>query len=110
MPFPVENIRKRCADKGITLAELERRTGIGNGVIRRWEFAKGSPPFDRLVRIALELETTVDALQGTEKPAPLIEGGSKWSILLSIFNQLSPSDQDQLLSLAERFEKDSERK
>mgnify|MGYP002515605954 CR=1 FL=1 len=40
MAFPVQNIRDACEKKGITLAELERKLGIGNGVIASWEKAK----------------------------------------------------------------------
>lgn len=109
MPFPVENIRKRCAEKGITLAELERRTGIGNGVIRRWEFSKGSPPVDRLNLIAEVLETTVAALQGIEKPAPIAGSGTNQDRLRSILNQLSDENLAKVLSYAE-FLKGSERK
>ena len=62
MAFPVGNIRRYCKAKGITLAELERKLGIGNGVIARWEKAKASPPIDRLTAIAEELDTTIDEL------------------------------------------------
>ena len=40
MAFPVQNIRDACEKKGITLAGWERKLGIGNGVIARWEKAK----------------------------------------------------------------------
>lgn len=53
-------IRKLNQEKGITVAELERRTGIGNGVIRRWD--THSPSADKLQRVAKELNTTVDYL------------------------------------------------
>lgn len=69
MAFPVDNIRKGCKAKGITLAELERRLGIGNGVIARWENAKTSPPVDRLVAISWELEIPLDDLCKEETPA-----------------------------------------
>ena len=101
MAFPVQNIRDACEKKGITLAELERKLGIGNGVIARWENAVRQPPVDRLLAIAEELETTLDALQGIEKPAPISESGSYQDRLLSILNRLSDTNQAQLLSYAE---------
>lgn len=101
MAFPVQNIRDACEKQGLTLAELERRLGIGNGVIARWEKAKRQPPVDRLLAIAEELNTTLEALQGIEKPAPISESGSYQDRLLSILNQLSDTNQAQLLSYAE---------
>lgn len=57
----VDRIRGLCKKSGITLAELERRCGIGNGVIARW--GKSSPSYERLARVAKELETSVEYLQ-----------------------------------------------
>ena len=62
--FPVDNIRKACADNGTSIAALERALKIGNGVIARWETQKGSPPYEKLLQIAAYLNTTVDALTG----------------------------------------------
>lgn len=70
MPFPVDNIRAACAAQNTTLAQLERELKIGNGVIARWEKAKGSPPYDRLVAIAERLNTTVEQLSSTQKEKP----------------------------------------
>ncbi len=69
MSFPVDNIRVACAVRNTTLAELERKLKIGNGVIARWEHSKKSPPYDRLLAIANELGTTVDALSAPDIPA-----------------------------------------
>lgn len=57
----VERIKELCAAKGITVAELERRCGIGNGIIARWKTSK--PSYERLSKVAMELETTVEYLQ-----------------------------------------------
>jgi len=74
--FPVNNIRAACEAKGITLAQLERALGIGNGVIARWENSVKSPPIDRVVEIAKYLEVTVSSLLSediNEKTASPIE-------------------------------------
>lgn len=62
MPFPVNNIRRQCAINGITIAELERELGFGNGVIARWERNKAAPPYDRLKQIADRFGITVEEL------------------------------------------------
>ena len=65
--FPVDNIREVCRERDITLAELERALSYGNGTIAKWETAKGSPPFDRVVAIAEYLKVPVARLTGEEK-------------------------------------------
>lgn len=70
MAFPVDNIRRGCKAKGITLAELERKLGFGNGVIARWETAKTAPPIDRLTAISEELEIPMDELCRAEENTP----------------------------------------
>ncbi len=75
MPFPVDKIRALCKLKNTSLAQLERELGIGNGVIARWENAKGCPPYDRLSAIAEKLGVTVEELADDKKensptPAP----------------------------------------
>lgn len=71
----VQRIRGLCKNKGITIAELERRCGIGNGIIARW--GKSKPSYERLSKVAEELETTVEYLQtGSEqKEKPPAQGG-----------------------------------
>lgn len=56
----VANIRALCGEKGVTIAEVERVTGIGNGVIRRWD--EGSPRLSSIKRVADFFGVTVDEL------------------------------------------------
>lgn len=91
MSFPVDNIRRGCKAKGITLAELERKLGYGNGVIARWETAKTSPPVDRLIAISEELEIPMSELcRADEKPASVSADG------LDAIDQLSPALVEEL--------------
>ncbi len=56
----LKNIRRRCEEKNITIKALETATGIGNGVIARWE--NGRPRVDLLKRVADYFDCTVDDL------------------------------------------------
>lgn len=56
----LENIRRRCQEKGITFWALERELGIGNGVIAKW--ADGNPRVDNIKKVADFLGCTVDEL------------------------------------------------
>lgn len=77
----VQRIKELCKAKGITVAELERRCGIGNGIIARWKTSK--PSYERLAKVAKELETSVEYLQTgegqKEKPTPEAGGGPKYA-------------------------------
>ncbi len=56
----LQNIKRRCIQQNITLAELERETEIGNGVIARW--GNGRPRVDLLKKVADYFGCTVDDL------------------------------------------------
>lgn len=68
-----ENIKALCTKNGISLSELERATGIGNGVIRRWNDM--SPRLDLITRVAEYFGVTVDYLQrATDSDEPVDSG------------------------------------
>ena len=56
----LENIIRICKEKNISIAKLERETGISNGTIGRWGVS--SPSFDNVLKVAKYLGTTLDAL------------------------------------------------
>ena len=63
-----QNILRLCKDKSISIAKLERETGLGNGTIGRWE--KSSPNVDNVKKIADYFGVTVDSLlKAAEVPA-----------------------------------------
>lgn len=53
-------IRALCKERGVTIAEVERVTGLGNGVIRRWD--ENSPTVSKLKPVADYFGVTVDEL------------------------------------------------
>ena len=54
------NIVTLCKERGISIARLERESGLGNATIRGW--ASASPTVDRLKRVADYLGVSVDQL------------------------------------------------
>lgn len=78
--FPVDNIRYYAALKGMTLAEVERRLGFGNGVIARWQTAKRPPDPVKLAMVAELLEVTVEELETGAKKEPPPEERQVWTI------------------------------
>lgn len=54
------HIKEKCKEKGLSIFALEKKAGIGNGTIARWDTS--SPTLDSLQAVAKVLECTVDEL------------------------------------------------
>lgn len=62
-------IQELCTKRGLTIAELERKAGLGNGTIRRW--GESYPSVDKAMRVAKVLNVSVEYLyNGTENNIP----------------------------------------
>ena len=53
-----------CGKSGISIARLERDTGLGNGTIRRWKTANAS--IEKVRRVAEYFGVSVDSLLSRE--------------------------------------------
>ncbi len=62
-----EIIKAVCEKEKISIAELERRAGLGNGAIGKWSDDKVKPNFESLEKVAAALGVSVAALL-EEKP------------------------------------------
>lgn len=60
----VERIKQACADKGITVSELERLAGIPENAIYKWD--RHSPRVQAVARVAQILGVTIESLIGQE--------------------------------------------
>lgn len=56
----LENITKLCKERKVTIAKLERETGISNGTISRW--GASSPTIENVRKVAEYFGTSVDEL------------------------------------------------
>lgn len=59
------NISNLCRENGISIARLERETGLGNATIRGW--ATSSPTVEKLKAVADYFGVTVDELLSDEQ-------------------------------------------
>ncbi|EJU22040.1 DNA-binding helix-turn-helix protein [Peptoanaerobacter stomatis] len=91
----LDRIKLLVEQKGITIAELERRADIGNGVIRRW--GTSLPTGDKLQRVARELNVTIDYLVNGEEDSKTLYIGRKASNLTDEDLELIDIMIDQLL-------------
>lgn len=55
-----DNIVTICKERGISIARLERESGLGNATVRGWK--DGSPTVDCLAKVANYLGVSIDAL------------------------------------------------
>lgn len=55
-----QNIVVLCKGKGISIAKLEKETGLGNGTVGRWE--KSSPSVENVKKVADYFDVSVDYL------------------------------------------------
>lgn len=60
------NIRHLCSKKPVSIAKLERETGIGNGTISRWDTS--SPSIENVQKVAEYFGVTVDELLSPMAP------------------------------------------
>ena len=56
----LKNITRLCDQRGISIAKLERETGISNGTIGRW--GTSSPSVDNVRKVADFFGVTIDDL------------------------------------------------
>ena len=57
-----ENVQYLCKQQGISIAECERRAGLGNGVIAGWKTA--APRIDKLQAVANVLHVSLETIVG----------------------------------------------
>ena len=74
MATPTQNIEKGDAmniynnvvqlanDKGMNIAQLEKKAGIANGTIGKWKNENNKPLVDTVVKVAQALGVTVNRL------------------------------------------------
>lgn len=65
----LERVQKLLEEKGITIKQAERESGLSNATIRKW--ATQNPSLDSIVKLAKYLHVSVDYLAcGEETPLP----------------------------------------
>lgn len=84
----VERIKQKAKEQGINISALEKSSGLGNGVIRRWD--ERSPQCDKIAPVANCLKVSLDWLVLGKENSDLSEIEQK---LLSSYRAASPDIQ-----------------
>ena len=95
----LERIKILKEKKRISIAELERRSNLGNGTIRRWDTSL--PSAEKLQRVAKILGVTMDYLVNGED-----EIDSKATILARNVNELSDEQRELIEKMIEQMKND----
>lgn len=98
----LDRIKAIVEQKGMTIAELERKADVGNGTIRNW--SKSLPTADKLQRVAMVLGTTLDYLVNGED-----ESSEKAKILAREANNLTDVQLDLIRSMIKEFDKQNKK-
>ena len=105
----MEYLKAALKAKKMTQRELGQRIGCGESTISQYVNGKRSPDYETLLRIAEELDCSVDYLLRGEESNPIIINNEAMHRLKFIFTSLPPEDQQTLVSVAEALHKKQEK-
>ena len=63
----VSRISKCAKEKGLTIAEIERKCGFGANTMYRWD--QNSPALEKVAKVANLIDTSIDYLATGENPS-----------------------------------------
>lgn len=58
----LKSVKLLCTEKGISIPQLEKELGFGNGAIYNWD--KSFPSADRIIKVSLYFKVTSDFILG----------------------------------------------
>ena len=92
----VNRIKALCRDAGITIQQLEKDLGMGNGAISKWE--KSVPKADSLYKVSQRLNVSMEyLLTGIEKPADKLSGSDVDYEIIQVLSEVSPDVRQSVL-------------
>ena len=98
----LDRVKLLIDGKGMTVAELERRAGLGCGTIRKWD--KSFPSVDKVQRVAKVLNTSIDYL------ITGVENSKKHSALEREFISLTDAQKNIVFNIIKEFNENERRK
>lgn len=81
----VERIKFLCEQKNTSFAEVERKVGISNGQIRRWD--KSSPKLENVKKVADHFNVSLDYLAGVDEKVNYLKKNVVMEDLIGIFEE-----------------------
>ena len=98
-----ERVQELCKKSSISVSELEKTLGFGNGYISK--LGQSTPNTSKIKLIADYFNVSIDyIITGEEKhPIPVPKMTDEYYKLISIYSSLSETDRNYIMSLAERL-------
>ena len=98
-----ERVQELCKKNSISVSELEKTLGFGNGYISK--LGQSTPNTSKIKLIADYFNVSIDyIITGEEKhPIPVPKMTDEYYKLISIYSILSETDRNYIMSLAERL-------
>ena len=98
-----ERVQELCKKNSISVSELEKTLGFGNGYISK--LGQSTPNTSKIKLIADYFNVSIDyIITGEEKhPIPIPKMTDEYYKLISIYSNLSETDRNYIMSLAERL-------
>ena len=93
----VDRIQKLANEAGLSIAALERATGLSNGLIKKWQ--NQSPSCDKIIALANYLNTSVEYILLGKQTEPQYSDDVK--SLLEYYNKLNAMEKGMVLGKAE---------
>jgi len=73
-------IRELCTERNVTIQELEKKCGLGNGSVKRWEIGS-SPTLKAMIAISDFFNVSIDYLAGsTTEQSKLEEWNKRYNV------------------------------
>ena len=98
-----ERVQELCKKNSISVSELEKTLGFGNGYISK--LGQSTPNTSKIKLSADYFNVSIDyIITGEEKhPIPVPKMTDEYYKLISIYSNLSETDRNYIMSLAERL-------
>ena len=98
-----ERVQELCKKNSISVSELEKTLGFGNGYISK--LGQSTPNTSKIKLIADYFNVSIDyIITGEEKhPIPVPKMTDEYYKLISIYSNLSETDRNYIMSLSERL-------
>lgn len=94
----LERIQQLAILRNMSIAEIERKSDLGNGTIRRW--ADSIPSADKLYRVSKVLGVSIEYLISGEEPVE----NEKSKMIARKASNLSSEQLDAIINMIEVFE------
>lgn len=94
----VKRIREKCEQNGLAISQLEKKAGLSNASIDKWDKLDQKPSYDKIYRVAETLNISLDWLLTGKEGKNLTEEEQK---LVDLYRAADSRGQRRILRTAE---------